>query len=143
MGTSKKKKSVTKKSAIKKKVVKKTSLAPRKTKKTVSAKKTISEGLKKQYLKSKNIWRVTFRLSQKAAPTASRISLVGEFNNWDSNSNIMKRLKSGDFTLTLDLKPGKEYHFRYLTNNSQWINDECADKYESNPYGSENSVIVL
>jgi|TARA_B100000315_G_scaffold108290_1_gene99400 hypothetical protein len=72
MGTSKKKKSVTKKSGIKKKVVKKTSPFPGKTKKTGSAKKTTSEGLKKQYLKSKNICRVTFRLPQKAAPTASK-----------------------------------------------------------------------
>jgi|TARA_B100000315_G_scaffold108290_1_gene99399 hypothetical protein len=55
----------------------------------------------------------------------------------------MKRLKSGVFTITLDLKLGKEYHFRYLTNNSQWINDEYADKYEPNPYGGENSVIAL
>ncbi len=143
MGTSKKKKSAAKKSGIKKEVVKKTSPSPGKKKKTASTKKTTPEGLKKQYLKSQNICRVTFRLPQKAALTASKVSLVGEFNKWDSNSNIMKRLKSGAFTTTVDLKPGKEYHFRYLTNDSQWINDKCADKYESNPYGSENSVIIL
>tara|TARA_B100001964_G_C14124107_1_gene549711 strand:- start:191 stop:622 length:432 start_codon:yes stop_codon:yes gene_type:complete len=143
MGISKKKKNVAKKPGIKKKVVKKTSPSPGKTKKVGATKKTTTGGLKKQYLKSQNICRVTFRLSQKAAPTASKVSVVGEFNSWDSNSNIMKRLKSGDFTITLDLKPGKEYPFRYLTNDSQWINDECADKYEPNPYGGENSVIVL
>ena len=143
MVISKRKKSVAKKSGLKKEVAKKTFPSSGKTMTAGSAKKATPDGLKKQYFKSKNICRVAFRLPQKAAPTASRVSLVGEFNNWDSNSNIMKRLKSGVFTTSLDLKPGKEYHFRYLTNNSQWINDECADKYESNPYGSENSVIVI
>lgn len=143
MGTSKKEKTAVKKSGIKKKVVQKTSPSPGKTKKTGSTKKTAPEGLKKEYLKSRSICRVTFRLPQKAAPTASKVSLVGDFNNWDSSFNIMKRLKSGDFSITLDLIPGKEYHFRYLTNDSQWINDESADKYEPNPYGANNSVIVL
>jgi len=56
----------------------------------------------------------------------------------------MKKLKSGAFTTTLDLEPGKEYQFRYLLDERIWGNDRDADKSVSTPYGdSENSVIVV
>ncbi len=31
------------------------------------------------------------------APNAEKISVIGDFNNWDENANVMERLDSGDF----------------------------------------------
>ena len=56
----------------------------------------------------------------------------------------MKKSKSGAFTTTLDLEPGREYQFRYLLDEKIWGNDSDADKSVFSPYGdSENSVIVI
>ena len=41
--------------------------------------------LKKKYLK-KGICKVTFRLPKEVAPSASAVSLVGDFNDWDAEA---------------------------------------------------------
>jgi len=46
--------------------------------------------------------------------------------------------------LTLDLKIGKAYQFRYLIDDTIWENDWAADQYVLNPFGnSENSMVVV
>ena len=100
--------------------------------------------IKKQYLKSKPVCKVTFRLPGEAAASAESANIVGEFNDWNIYATAMKRLKNGSFVVTLDLEPNREYQFRYLLDDEIWENDGEADKYISNPYGdSENSVVVL
>ncbi|MHC4458567.1 MAG: isoamylase early set domain-containing protein [Planctomycetota bacterium] len=100
--------------------------------------------IKKQYLKSKPVCKVTFRISKEAGNSTGTAYVVGEFNNWDSVSTPMKKLKTGAFTTTLDLEKGKEYQFRYLLDNQIWENDADADKYVPTPFGDcENSVIAL
>lgn len=100
--------------------------------------------IQKQYLKSRPVSKVTFRLPVEAAPSARKVSLVGEFNKWDPEATPMTRLKSGEFKVTLDLTPGHEYRFRYLIEGSVWENDWSADKYvPSGISGVENSVVVV
>jgi 1,4-alpha-glucan branching enzyme len=115
------------------------------TKKRVAKKTTAtSVGIKKEYLKSKNVCKVTFRLPKIAAPNAKTVCIVGEFNNWNIYANPMKRLRSGEFTIALELEPGREYQFRYLIDEYEWENDWNADKYVKGPYGdSDNSVVVV
>jgi hypothetical protein len=56
----------------------------------------------------------------------------------------MKKSRNGDYTIKLELEPGREYQFRYLIDNCVWENDWHADKYVKNPYGdSENSVVIV
>ena len=78
------------------------------------------------------------------APSAKRVSLVGEFNNWLPLATPMKRLKTGAFSATVDLETGRSYQFRYLLEQSRWENEPDADDYSPTPYGdSDNSVIIL
>ncbi len=100
-------------------------------------------GIKKQYLKTRPICRVTFRLPRQAAPDAHKVVIVGDFNNWDRNATPLKRLKSGDWTVSFHLETGKEYRYRYLIDDSIWENDWAADRYEPSPYGSDNSVVTV
>jgi 1,4-alpha-glucan branching enzyme len=103
-----------------------------------------SAGLVKEYLKAKQGCKVTFRLPRIAAPDAKSVSIVGDFNNWSIHAHPMTRLKNGDYSITLDLKPGKEYQFRYLIDDTRWENDWRADKYVRSPYGdSDNSVVIV
>lgn len=100
--------------------------------------------LKKQYLKSKSVCKVTFRLSAKEASEAETARLVGDFNNWDERAAPMKKLKNGDFTQTLSLETAKEYQFRYLLNDKKWENDWQADSYARSPVSyDENSVVSV
>lgn len=100
--------------------------------------------MKKKYIKNSKLCKVTFRVPKEASMNAKSISIVGDFNNWSIKDNPMKKLKSGEFTLELDLEAKKEYQFRYLIDEKIWENDWAADKYARSEYGNcENSVIVV
>jgi 1,4-alpha-glucan branching enzyme len=100
--------------------------------------------LKKQFLKSRPVCKVTFRLTKEEAKEARLVNVVGEFNNWDVYATPMKCLKNGTFTVTIDLEQGREYQFRYLIDETNWENDWNANKYIANSYGNcENSVVAL
>jgi len=96
---------------------------------------------KKQFLKSKPVCKVSFRLDAAEAPGAKKVQLLGDFNNWFKHTEPMTALKSNDFTITLELEAGKEFQFRYLIDGSDWKNDTQADSYVANSFGEENSVI--
>ena len=100
--------------------------------------------LKKQYLKSKPICKVTFKIPEIISDSAKTASIVGEFNNWSYNANPMKRLKNGAFSVTLDLEKGREYQFRYFIDDEKWENERDADRFVPSPYlDSENSVVAV
>lgn len=100
--------------------------------------------IKKQHLKTKPVCKVTFRIPEDTGQPVNQAHVVGEFNNWDPSATPMKKLKSGAFTVTMDLDTGKEYQFRYLLDGESWHNDEAADKYAPSTYhDSENSVVVV
>lgn len=99
--------------------------------------------MKKKYVKKNQICKVTFRVPREAGMGADTVNLVGDFNNWSIKDHPMKKLKSGEFTLTLDLEAPKEYQFRYLMDEKTWENDWEADKYVRSEYGNcENSVVA-
>ncbi len=129
---------------MKRKIEKKAYSKTMETKKTASGSKVImTPSLKKQYLKSSPKCKVTFRLPREAAPHAASVNIVGDFNNWNLTETPMKKLKNGDFALTLELPCNREYSFRYLIDTERWENDWFADKYIPNPYGCDDSVVVV
>jgi 1,4-alpha-glucan branching enzyme len=101
--------------------------------------------LKKRYVKSRKIAKVTFELPAAELPEgikAESVYLVGEFNDWDSTATLMPRAKGGTFRVTLELEPGREYQFRYLVNGEHWHNDWQADAYVPGGLGEDNCVVV-
>jgi 1,4-alpha-glucan branching enzyme len=100
--------------------------------------------LKKQYLKSEPVCKVTFRLPPEAARDASKVTIVGDFNDWNLYAMPMKKHKDGTFSVTLKLVPEHEYQYRFLIDEQTWENDWEADKYVPSPFGSsDNSVVVV
>jgi 1,4-alpha-glucan branching enzyme len=97
--------------------------------------------MKKSYTKTGRSCRVTFKLP--AQVDANTAALCGEFNDWDATKHPMKRRKDGSFSLTVSLKPGHEYRFRYLVDGERWENDWEADEYVPNEFGTEDSVVVV
>jgi hypothetical protein len=132
---------------------KKQPAAARKSKETVTSTttnpRTLQEskaelsGIAKEYIKSRNLCKVTFILPREAALKAKQVAIVGDFNNWNRTTTPLSKLENGDFRVTLELEAGKEYRFRYLIDNHRWENDWCADKYLAGPYGVEDSVVCV
>ena len=96
--------------------------------------------IKKQYLKSKPVCKVTFTVPAKEA---KNVAVVGSFNEWNTEATELKKQKNGTFKGTINLEKDKSYEFRYLV-DGQWKNDEQADAFAWNEYAAdENSVINL
>ncbi|MEL6969131.1 MAG: isoamylase early set domain-containing protein [Bacteroidota bacterium] len=95
----------------------------------------------KKFLKSKPVCKATFSLPTEAVQGAKKVTLVGDFNNWDTESGIKMKKSKDVFKTTVDLETGKEYEFRYLLDGETWENDWAADKYVATPFGVENSVV--
>jgi 1,4-alpha-glucan branching enzyme len=100
--------------------------------------------IKKQFLKSKPLCKVTFSIPAEAAVEAKEVKLVGEFSDWTNSPIEMKKLKDGSFKTVVSLETGKEYEFRYVIDGDRWENDWEADAYRSNAVTfEENSVVSL
>jgi len=96
--------------------------------------------IKKQYLKSKPICKVTFSIE---AEDAKNVSVVGNFNDWNAKKAPLKKLKSGTFKGTVDLEKDNSYEFKYLV-DGEYINDSAADSYAWNDFaGTENSIVTV
>lgn len=100
-------------------------------------------GLKKQFLKSKSVCKVTFSLAKEATNGAKEVKVLGEFNNWEWNAGVSMKSKNGKFTAVVELETGKAYQFRYQMDNQKWENDWNADNYIPTPFGVENSVVIV
>jgi 1,4-alpha-glucan branching enzyme len=74
-------------------------------------------------------------------PTDRLVCLVGDFNDWDEFSHPMRRCPDATHCLELKL-PAGEYEYKFKV-GEQWYNDDFAHKYVPNPWGSENSVVVV
>jgi 1,4-alpha-glucan branching enzyme len=98
----------------------------------------------KKYLSGDGVCKVTFTLPDSLAETAKTAHVVGEFNNWDSESLPMKKAKNGKFALSLELQKNNEYQFRYLVDGTSWETDWEADALAPVPFADEhNSVVKL
>jgi len=100
--------------------------------------------IKKKYSKRNGICKVTFTVPVVESSQVQKVHVVGEFNAWSTSATPMKQSRNGEFTVSMDLRSGQEYQFRYLLDNHRWENDTEADKSADTPYGdARNSVIVL
>jgi 1,4-alpha-glucan branching enzyme len=101
-------------------------------------------GIRKMYVKNRDVCKVTFSLPADITKSADSACVVGDFNDWEVGATPMKKSKDGSFAVSTNLSCGNEYQFRYLLDGTVWENDCSADKYVYSEYGgSENSVIVI
>lgn len=94
--------------------------------------------VKTQPAGKKGLVKVTFTLPLAEAGT---VHVMGDFNDWRP-VHSMRRTVEGRWQLTLELERGREYAFKYLLDDTVWINDPDLGKVAANPYGGENSVIA-
>lgn len=97
--------------------------------------------IEKQFIRDERGDRVRVTFTLPDSIWASAIFLVGDFNDWNRTSHPMRQDSDGRWTLTVDLEPGRAYQFRYLA-DGEWMNDNQADAYAFNQYGSHNFIVV-
>ena len=84
---------------------------------------------------------VTFTLPGEVG--AGHVALCGDFNNWTAGNIALNRGGDGSWQTTVPLEPGHSYRYRYLLDGERWENAWQADRYEPNPFGSTNSVVIV
>ena len=95
----------------------------------------------KKALKVRPECRVTFSY-QARDDARHRVELRGDFNNWGEDALPLKRQRDGSYRVTVNLPQDGEYAFRYLIDDEHWDNDEAADAYVPNPFGTgDNSLL--
>ena len=94
--------------------------------------------IKKQFTPKKTVCKVTFTVCTEKANDS--VAVLGDFNNWDPTANPLSN-KNGDWETTVKLNPNEEFKFRYLIDGSVWENDEAADAYVTNEFGTQDSVV--
>ena len=96
--------------------------------------------IKKQFIKTKPVCKVTFTVDAKDATTAS---VVGDFNNWNAAEGELNKLKNGTFKGVFDVNKDASYEFKYFIDGA-FVNEDEADAYKWNEFASaENSVLVV
>jgi len=95
--------------------------------------------IQKTYFKTKDYCKVKFTASFENAET---IEILGLNSDW-GNSVAMSRKKDGSFTCDVSLQKNTQHEFKYLVNETIWINEPEADSENPNIFGSSNSVINI
>ncbi|MEO1021730.1 MAG: isoamylase early set domain-containing protein [Bacteroidota bacterium] len=96
--------------------------------------------LTKTFTPKRTVCKVTFTIPAEWA--TNEVAIAGDFNGWDTSSDKLQR-KNGHWTGTLRVKPDSEYRFKYLIDGERWENDDAADQYIANDFGTEDSVLVI
>ena len=76
-----------------------------------------------------------------ANESAGEVALVGDFYDWEPIA--MKQAKKADSPFRGKVRKPKngEYQFRYYVDGSYGANDDGADAFWPNEFGTDNSVV--
>jgi hypothetical protein len=77
-----------------------------------------------------------------AAPQASSVAIVGDFNKWNATTTPAVREKDGSWTMFVPLRPGR-YVYSFVLDGEHFVNDPAAPIAPDDGYGQKNSVVVV
>ena len=77
------------------------------------------------------------------APTAQRVSVVGDFNDWDARADTMTRdPATGLWSHTLALRPGRHV-YAFVVDDSIWMRDPRGPDAADADFGRPGSVLLV
>ena len=85
---------------------------------------------------------VAVRFVLRGAPTAAHVTLVGDFNGWNTTATPLGRTPSGTvWTVDVRVPPGR-YDYAFVVDGHQWIPDPTAP-LTPDAFGNPTSVLVV
>ena len=78
------------------------------------------------------------------APTAGRVTLVGDFNDWDPAATplVPSRQRAGLWTVEVPLAAGP-HEYAFLLDGSRWMADPAAPVAADGEFGTPNSILTV
>lgn len=81
-----------------------------------------------------------------AAPAAAKVSVVGDFNQWNANATPMSRIYHSDFwTVTVPMSVGRHIYsfFAVGKDGERWSADPTRPAAPDDGFGRANSVVLV
>ena len=75
------------------------------------------------------------------APTAKRVSVVGDFNDWDPVATPLA-MAGGVWSRELDVPVGR-HDYAFVIDGSRWVADPSAPRAPADEFGGEHSVLIV
>jgi 1,4-alpha-glucan branching enzyme len=72
-------------------------------------------------------------------PGAKSVAVAGTFNSWQPEQ--ASATSNGSFAKELTIAPGR-YEYMFVV-DGQWVADPNAKEFAPNPFGGQNSVLVI
>ena len=76
------------------------------------------------------------------APRASSVTLVGDFNDWDTASTPMQKSAGDLWTITIPLTAGR-YTYTFIVDGKRWVADPSAPRAPADEFGQPSSVVTV
>ena len=78
------------------------------------------------------------------APTARKVQLVGDFNDWDgSHQEYLAQHRGGGVWSVTAAIPEGHHRYSFVVDDSLWVADPSAPRVLDDDYGVPNSAIVV
>jgi diguanylate cyclase (GGDEF)-like protein len=72
----------------------------------------------------------------------NKVALVGNFNNWDKDVDLMDRQEDGSFRFVISLEPGV-YHYKFVLDDDEWVIDPSNSQKSYDGMGGDNNVLKV
>jgi hypothetical protein len=83
------------------------------------------------------------RVRLQLASPASRVAVVGDFNDWDPAATPLRRAPGGGtWVVELRLPPGR-YHYTFLIDGRRWARDPSEPPAPDSDFGAPVSVLTV
>ncbi len=77
------------------------------------------------------------------APTASNVSVVGDFNDWDTTATPLRQsAPSGVWSVVVPLTRGRHL-YAFVVDGERWMLDPSAPQAPEDDFGAPNSVVIV
>jgi 1,4-alpha-glucan branching enzyme len=95
--------------------------------------------IKQSPVKGKHQVKVSFILPSDAV--TGRVSVVGDFNDWDPTAHPLRPRSNGTRSVAVTLPAQRRFAFRYLDESGAWHDDDAAQEFQENGLGGVNGVV--
>jgi hypothetical protein len=77
-----------------------------------------------------------------AAPTATSVSVAGDFSDWQPAFSLEDSDGDGVWTARVPVEPGV-YSYMFLVDETSWQTDPNAGRYQDDGFGNRNAVLAV